>query len=273
MAWRFLDTGTGSAMFAMALDEAILNAVGRGDSPPTIRLYGFEPHAITIGYSQQAGKLLDFDACDRAGIDVTRRMTGGRAVFHADEITYSVIGGTDDRWCGGGITETYQAIGIAIRDALAAVGVSAGLSRGVTGRHDGEAGRTAPCFLSTSRHEIMVRGRKIVGSAQRRVGGVFLQHGSILTGPGHRRIADYLRDRRLSAAWAESLERMTTDCAAEMSVPVVMDTIKDALRRSFERHLGLPLPLEEPRGYELVEADELMQERYALKGWVMHYGG
>lgn len=272
-AWRFLDTGTGSAMFAMALDEAVLRAVAWGDAPPTVRLYGFAPHAVTIGYSQCADELLDLDACIAAGIDVTRRLTGGRAVLHADEVTYAVAGRADDPLFGGNIAGAYRVIGMAMRDALNEIGVTAELSRGVTGRHDGEAGRTAPCFLSTSRHEITVAGRKIAGSAQRRMGAVFLQHGSILTGPGHKRITEFLRDRRLATAWAGSLDRLTTDCAAELGNPAPTDALKDALRRSFGRQLGASLMPGEPGAAELDEANRLMRERYAKKGWVLHNGG
>ncbi|MHB9029957.1 MAG: lipoate--protein ligase family protein [Candidatus Latescibacterota bacterium] len=270
MKWRFLDTGKGSAFFNMALDEAILRAVRAGESSPVFRLYGWEPEAITVGYSQNASTVLDLGKCGREGVPVTRRLTGGRAVFHADEVTYSVIGSVEDPRFGGTLMDTYRAISRVLLDAVAASGADAEWSRGESGasRNPAAVG-AAPCFLSVSRYEITLGGRKMVGSAQRRIGGFFLQQGSILTGPGHERIADYLGSAEAAGKAREAMAKKTVDLASAMRHPVSIDTFKKLLAESFARAAELEVYRDEPTPSEIEYAHRAAEERYGSKGWVM----
>ncbi len=87
LTWRFLDTGKESAIFNMALDEAIFCAVRKGESPPTIRFYEWLPEAVTVGYSQRTDEVIDCEKCFKDGVDVAKRPTGGRVVYHKNEIT------------------------------------------------------------------------------------------------------------------------------------------------------------------------------------------
>jgi len=117
----------------MAADEAILEGVDRGSSPPTLRVYAWEPPTVSIGHSQKASVELDLEACRRRGFGVVRRPTGGRAVLHAGELTYSVVGRSGEPPLGGTIAESYKAIAdglllgleqLGVRAELAAVAVS-----------------------------------------------------------------------------------------------------------------------------------------------------
>lgn len=268
--WRFLDTGEGSAFFNMALDEALLRAVRAGESPPVFRLFGWETPAITLGYSQPASAVLDLGKCEREGIPVTRRMTGGRAVFHADEVTYSVIGSVNDPRFGGTLMDTYRAISRVLLDAITAWGAAAEWSRGESdSMRNTSAVGPAPCFLSVSRYEVTLGGRKLVGSAQRRIGGFFLQQGSILTGPGHERIADYMGDAEAAARAREALAKKTVDLASAMRHPVNTGTFKKLLAESLARAAEAEVHWDKPSPREIEYAHRAAEDRYGSKGWVM----
>jgi lipoate-protein ligase A len=182
LAWRLLDSGAGSGPANLALDEAIFAAVRARASPPTLRFYRWSAPTLTIGYAQDRDRDVDRDACRERGVAVVRRITGGRAVLHDAEVTYSVSVPAAQPGFGSGLDEAYRMVAAGLVAGLRLLGVHAAVpapgprSPGRPGR----PGRRAACFASTARHEIAVGGRKLVGSAQRREGGAFLQHGSIL---------------------------------------------------------------------------------------------
>src|SRR5271157_5226509 len=95
MRWRFIPYAENDAFMNMAIDESVSARVGSGQSPPTIRFYGWKPRAISIGYFQSLEREVDLDNCKTAGVDIVRRRTGGGAVFHDSEITYSIIARED----------------------------------------------------------------------------------------------------------------------------------------------------------------------------------
>ncbi|HEY5998113.1 MAG TPA: lipoate--protein ligase family protein [bacterium] len=180
--WRLIDSGPGDGAWNLALDEAIFRCVRERRSPPTLRLYAWDAPALSLGYAQDAAREVDLAACRARGIAVLRRPSGGRAVLHDREVTYSVAVPAGEAGFGSGLDEAYRAVAAGLLAGLRLLGVDAALAlRAPTGarplRHPG-------CFASASRHEIVAGGRKIVGSAQRRSGGAFLQHGSILV-EGH----------------------------------------------------------------------------------------
>lgn len=190
----------------MQEDSDLLAAHQTGDDP-ILRLYRWKPAAVTIGYNQ---KFEDFDADTIAqeGFGLVRRPTGGRAIFHADELTYSVTGTSPGPLFGNTLHEAYMKI----NEGLVLFLQKLGLEPEISGGESREAMKSLVCFKSAGQHEIRVGGRKIIGSAQRRTGGVFLQHGSILTGPRHLRLPEFLlpgqSGRRMSP---EQLAAATTD--------------------------------------------------------------
>lgn len=193
MDWRFLDSGARTGAFNMALDEAILDEVERGNSPPTIRIYGWNPPCISLGHSQKPERELDLDRVREYGYDVVIRPTGGRAVLHIDELTYSVIAGPDSEpWCGTQAA-SYQILSQAVAQALEQEGFGLTLDRGYPVERPQGLRAMTPCFSSTARSEVVWGDRKVVGSAQRRFRGAFLQHGSILVSEDHRKMVQCLR--------------------------------------------------------------------------------
>ena len=171
-AWRLIIDPALDGPENMAVDEAILAAARSGSATlPTLRFYGWAAPTISVGYLQDAGPFTCF------GLPVVRRITGGRAVLHDMELTYSVVAGEGSGVFSGGMTLGYAVISKAIVAALSDVGIDASFSpakRALKGY------KSSACFHSPSRYEILAGGRKLVGSSQRRYKDAFLQHGSIL---------------------------------------------------------------------------------------------
>lgn len=180
-AWRILDTGSSGASFNMAIDEAIALMVRQGLSPPTLRIYGWNLPSVSIGYFQKSGDL-DVEYCRKKHIPIVRRPTGGRAVFHLDEITYSFSMQTKTGIFSRGLLDSYRNISAAFALALSKVGLS---PQTTLRRHNSKSGIRNPmphnplCFESISYGEISVNNMKIIGSAQKRWSDGLLQQGSI----------------------------------------------------------------------------------------------
>jgi len=201
--WLFLDDGPAPGDENMARDEFLFERAARGAVVPVLRLYSFEPPAVTIGYHQNPEKILDGDAARADGLDCVRRITGGRALLHDGELTYCVAAPSGFVHFGTSPGETHLRISEALRAALRSIGVDAEISRGR--EHSPPNGMTPPCLCSVSRNELAVGGRKIAGSAQRKTAAAFLQHGSILVRPGSERIVKYVR-----GSWGSIGGRMTS---------------------------------------------------------------
>ena len=167
------------APYNMAADEALADSCRRGASGPTVRVYGWERRSISLGYFQRPDQVVDLDRCRDAGIPVVRRITGGRAVFHHHEVTYSVVAPVPHPRFPPTIRGTYEVIANALEAALVSLGLP-------VARRDRDPerlrhGTGSPfCFDATSSHELTLDGLKVVGNAQRRWPTAFLQHGSIL---------------------------------------------------------------------------------------------
>ena len=174
--WRLLNTGALSGALNMAIDQALLKLHALGLSPPTLRFYQWQPPAISIGYFQQP-QTINLSLCSSLEIDVVRRPTGGRAVLHQNELTYSLIAGTKE-----GIPSSLpKAYGLICEGLLAGfrlIGIEAKM-----GQEKQTGSPPDICFLRSSISDIVCQGKKFVGSAQMWSGSSLLQHGSILLEP------------------------------------------------------------------------------------------
>lgn len=175
--WRFIRTGYADAYTNMALDEAIMTACLQKLVPPTLRLYGWKPAAVSIGYFQKLHNAVNIQTCSRLGINVVRRLTGGRAVLHQHEVTYSVIIREDYPQMPRTVVDSYRFISKGIIEGLRFLGAEVTME---SGRDKARGLDSSACFDSASMYEVLFEGRKVVGSAQVRKDGVILQHGSIL---------------------------------------------------------------------------------------------
>ncbi len=172
----------------MAIDEAILASVREGASPLTLRFYAWAPPCLSLGRGQPLADV-DLDACRADGVDVVRRPTGGRAIFHTDELTYSLALLQDDPRAEGGVVESYRRLSEGLLAGLRLLGVEA---RQASGQQKDRQALTAVCFEVPSDYEITARGRKLLGSAQWRARGAVLQHGTLPLDGDLARILGYL---------------------------------------------------------------------------------
>jgi lipoyl(octanoyl) transferase len=173
--WRLLSYGEFAAAENMALDESILDAHIRGDVFPTLRFYGFAPPAVSIGYNQQLPEAVRSNIA-QAGFDLVRRPTGGRAVLHIHDLTYSfVCSSGNEQPLDSSVLRAYKQICSALQAGFRRLGISVEL-----GESDRAYRMLHDCFQATTASDLHYRGKKIVGSAQLRRGGAVLQHGSIL---------------------------------------------------------------------------------------------
>lgn len=267
--WRFLNTGSGNAFFNMAVDETIVRGIAIGSSPPTVRTFGWTPPAVSFGYAQRIGREVDADRCRNRGIHLVRRPSGGRAVLHWNELTYSVLCRADDPLLGGSIQESYRKISACLVAGLKLLGVAAEFEprRSPAASPRGE-GLTSPCFSSTTQYEVTLGGRKIVGSAQRRLGDVLLQHGSLLLGPEHKRLIDLMPDRgrALKERFRRELDRHTISLA-EADRPAGFNAVACALCEGFETTLGIALAESSLTAEEKVDAEHLVETKYGTDAW------
>ncbi|HTP05102.1 MAG TPA: lipoate--protein ligase family protein [Nitrospirota bacterium] len=232
-SWKFLDTGSNMGAYNMAVDEELLARAQAGEAMPVLRFYGWSPPAVSLGRFQKVENAVNTDACKRLGIDVVRRITGGRAVLHHHELTYSIISRTDNPLFPSNVLGTYKVIAAGLLTGLRNLGINAEM----VSRSDRYAAlvkketRDPSCFSSPSWYEILVRGKKIVGSAQRRVTGAFLQHGSVLIGYDPSLYAQVLPGSGALEA-ATCIER-------ELGREVTFEEVKHAFKEGFAEALGL----------------------------------
>lgn len=256
MAWRLLNYHICNVFENMAIDEAIFQETIENRKPPTIRFYGSHPAAVSIGYFQDIRKEVNIDQCSMVGVDVVRRITGGKAVFHLNEITYCVAAGAWEKSFPPSIAETYKIISQCIACGLSSLGIKAHLAQ--TGRLASGEELKSYCFSVPSKSELLVKGRKICGSAQVRRKGGFLQHGSLLLVFDAQKTASLLLPEHGPDYW-KNLTKSVTAINEERVSPADAQDICFALKNGFIKELGIELsqgvltPAEESLKNELLK--------------------
>jgi lipoate-protein ligase A len=179
-----------SAAFNMAADMYLLRKC-QLEQAVFLRTYSWKPSAISIGYMQEAEKVLNLESCLENGIDWIKRPTGGRAVYHCEDITYSCIFSSAVKMMGSSIQESYSIISDCLMTGLQFCGVKTCPHDSDLDARDARREIKLPCFLAPNRRELMVDGRKLAGSAQKRINGAVLQHGSIPLTPAFRNLPNF----------------------------------------------------------------------------------
>ena len=276
--WRFIYTGQGDPYFNMAVDEALLSSVQDGSSP-ILRLYDWNPAAVSLGYFQAVDKTVDIDKCLTKGVKIVRRITGGRAVLHNEELTYSFSGSCKIfPELGNTVSETYKQISEALLFSLSILEVEAQRVR-PSGKeiNEGDPSRqkekktctraffNPPCFSSFSRYEIGCQGRKLVGSAQRRFGEIFLQHGSILIKKGVLELSDFLPANSL----IEGVKLLENSTSIEeiKGRKIERHEIIRALRKGFSELFQKVFKEDSLTAEELKTAHKLTIDKYSKNYW------
>jgi lipoate-protein ligase A len=260
--WRLLDTAQDCGAANMAVDEAILRAVQASLVPPTLRLYGWHPPCLSLGQAQPAAEV-DWEACRRLGIDVVRRSTGGRAILHVDELTYSLAAPESDPRVAGDIVSSYRKISAGLLAGLRLLNVPGLESKPQASSTHRVLPASPVCFQAPSHYEITVDGKKLAGSAQKRSRGALLQHGAIPLRGDIARICRLLLPRPKEAALRA---RATTLEAAIGRVPS-FDELAAALALGFSQALGVELAAGQLTLQEQRWAAELRRDKYGRDEW------
>lgn len=275
--WRFLASGLCSPAYNMAVDEAILTAHSEGKAPPTVRFYGWQPATLSVGYFQKAREEIDFAALEREGIGFVRRPTGGRAVLHDRELTYSIIVSEQYPGIPRSVTEAYRVLSVGLLHGFRRLGLDARMVQLDTGEEKAQYASlgSAACFDSPSWYELVVEGRKIAGSAQTRAKGVVLQHGSILLELDAEQLfrllrfsSERVRDRMMQQFLRKAVA--INDLRRGLGLePVEMAETEAAFRAGIAEGLEAGLEEGELTPYEAELADKLMREKYDNEEWNM----
>jgi lipoate-protein ligase A len=265
----------------MAVDEAILRAVAVGLAPPTLRLYAWEPPCLSLGRAQEVTDV-NLEALRTAGFDLVRRPTGGKAILHVDELTYSVVAPQEEPRVAGGIVESYCRLSAALTRSLERLGVANLVAdRRVSPPFTGGAGRMTPpltggagggvCFEVPSDYEITAGGRKLVGSAQMRAQGVVLQHGALPLYGDITRVCSLLAARpdpaRVRARATTIEEALGSFGSTRDKRAVTWDEAAGALAAGFAEALNLRLEPGVLTSEERAWAEKLRAEKYAADEW------
>jgi len=260
--WRLLQTPPDHGAWNMAVDEAILEAVGSGVAQPTLRLYAWKPACLSLGYAQPSGDV-DLPRLQARGWELVRRPTGGRAVLHTDELTYAVIAPLGDPRVAGTLLESYSRLAQALVRALDLLVLPVQIQE----HAETPSGRnTNPvCFEVPSTYEITVGGKKLIGSAQARRKEGVLQHGSLpLTGDLTRilQVLAYPDETARSRAAERLLARATTVETA-LGRPVSWEQAAEAFAAAFRSVFKLDLRPGELTAKEKDRAEHLAADKYA----------
>ncbi|MDD5084568.1 MAG: biotin/lipoate A/B protein ligase family protein [Candidatus Omnitrophica bacterium] len=232
MIWSLIDHNWFDGGWNMAVDEALLGAASESASrEPVLRLYGFERPTITAGYGK-----LDIGRWKENGVAVYRRLTGGGAVFHGSDLTYSVVAPVDIYDSFRSVSSSYKVLHEVIKRAF----MEAGYGLDLCGERRLPTDYPDECFRSPVRYDLLYKAKKVAGAAQRRVGGYFLHQGSIDLEPFLRNGSDY---------------------------PSFFNLMKGFFARSLKSYLGCEI---ESRGLNISEelkARRLYEDKYSRADW------
>jgi lipoate-protein ligase A len=267
--WRLLITPPLDGATNMAIDEAILHALAGGHGIPTVRFFQWKPACLSLGYNQHWDEV-DEAAIQQRGYTWTRRATGGKAILHTDEATYSLIIPEGNPRIQGGIIASYRVLSFGLLRGLEKLGVRAEQSGKDEVLAQRRAARGGPvCFDTPSRYEITWQGKKLIGSAQLRRKQIVLQHGTLPLHGDLNRIIDVLnlpeqeRDQQ-----RQLLPQRATTLEQALGKVLSFETVIEALAAGFAEQLNLTLETMPLSEQEQALANRLRAEQYANEEWL-----
>ena len=254
----------------MSVDEAMLEATVTGAVPSTLRLYDWRPPCLSLGHAQPLGDV-NLEALQVRGWSLVRRPTGGRAILHIDELTYSVTGPQSEARLTGSVLDSYRILAQALLQALRLLGIQAqAIAKPAAPVVQPGAGAVNPvCFETPSNYEITVGGKKLIGSAQARRKGGVLQHGSLPLYGDLARIVQGLSfpDQEAERSAAERLLERATTAEQILGSPLSWEAAAQAFAQAFQSELNLDLRPSNLTAEELARASELVGGKYANPTW------
>jgi lipoyl(octanoyl) transferase len=265
--WRLLPFERLPAAENMAIDEAVLRCSQAGVVQPTLRFYGWRSPAVSLGYFQDSHKDINLDACRRQSFDVIRRPTGGKAVVHDRDWTYSLVAKDNNTLFPRDILGTYRVISRCLVEGLRALGLAAEIVS--EGRSLKENPLSASCFSAPSQYELLVQNQKICGSAQVRSKGVLLQHGSLLVAFDPVQTCDVLMWQAMMEKQARIAKLRSVVTSLQEHLPDVPgnEKICRIMKESFETVLGIRLEAGRLTSDEEKLKEDLLKYKYTSKHW------
>ncbi|MBI2355411.1 MAG: lipoate--protein ligase family protein [Deltaproteobacteria bacterium] len=258
--WRLIVSSPLPGAENMAIDEALLRSFDPATSLPVLRIYGWEPAALSLGRFQKGAEVLDLERCRAEALPVVRRITGGGAIYHADELTYSIVCAPSQIPPASSIKDSFRVLtgfllafyrGLGLRAAYAVDALPSGTRLGE---------RTPFCFAGKESFDILVGGGKIGGNAQRRQKGTIFQHGSIPLVNRAETGLSYMRQRVPEQARDATSLRDCGVCATG-------ETVGQGLASAFKGHFGVELDNDTLNGQERQIAGELLLRKYSTELW------
>lgn len=256
MKFRLIDSGYNNAFMNMAIDEALLSS-----KMPVLRFYRWKPAGLSIGYFQPV-KEFNFENLKKSKVDLVRRLTGGNAVLHDKELTYSFI--IDEEKMPKSIVESYKEISKGLLQGLRNLGLKAVMNEDVA-----KGKKSAVCFNDSSWYEIIVNGKKIVGSAQKRVNGKLLQHGAVLIDADVEKYCSLFNN--CSPELIKKVKGRMTSINEELGKKVDYKKTAEAMKNGFEGALGIEFEESELSEDEKKLAEKLYREKYSKEEWNFKY--
>lgn len=262
--WRLIYDKPMIGAANMAIDEAIMQFVSRGDALPTLRLYAWDPLCLSLGYGQRV-RDVDQDRLRMNGWELVRRPTGGKAILHGDELTYSVALPRDHDLAQGDVVESYRRISMALIAALQLLGLSPQSEK----QAKGNSGLGPVCFEVPSHYEITSGGKKLIGSAQVRRKEGILQHGTLPLYGDIGRICDALRYESAAqrVAARQNVHERAVTLADVTGTVIAWDVAAEAIAQGFADTFALELQTDRLSAGEIALAEQLMAERYQHPDW------
>jgi len=220
--WRLLETGYSTAFTNMAMDRAVLVANSEGKVPPTVRFYGWKPSAISIGYFQSLSEEIDLDICKKLGVDYVRRITGGGAVYHEKELTYSIVISESHPAIPKNIMESYGKICGAVMKGLEKLGIES---------------KYVPI------NDIITNGKKISGNAQTRKTKTVLQHGTVLTDVDVEKMFSLIKvpDEKIKYKLIADVKERVTSIKHVLKNEIPFEEIAKTMKAGFEQEFNVDL--------------------------------
>ncbi len=261
--WKFLYSGEGDPFFNLALDEVLFFENQKGGSSPIFRIYGWNKPAISIGYFQNVNRACNLAECQKQNLPVIRRITGGRAVFHQGELTYSLVGSSDlYPELGQNVSETYNKASQAFLEGLKMLGIEGNWEKGKKSQESKKS--LWPCFASTSIYEVTHLGKKLIGSAQKRVGNSLIQQGSLPlnSNSAHQKI--FLSDGNNSD---NGFEKKFTSLGDILGRKINLEEVAYVFKSAWEKFWNVNFSEMELTSQLISQTEELVSRKYSQKEW------
>ncbi len=267
--WRLIVDDLNDPFFNMGCDEAIAKFVGEEIFPPTLRFYRWKPATLSLGFFQKFEKEIDFESCQKNNISVVRRITGGRAVLHDDEITYSICIPSSHPIFEKNIINSYKIIAEALAQGLKYLGLNPEFSsKKLPAKHSSGA-----CFDAPSIYEITINGKKIIGSAQKRFQKSFLQHGSIpFTIDSEKLFSCFkIQNNEIRKKLIGNFKSIATGICDEIENRININDAINAFTLGFEKIFNIKFNIEKLSEAEKELINKELYQKYCSLNWLKKY--